>query len=549
MSVITRSTSSSSIILDSGDELDAPQDRGRSRWPKEQAQEQAHWRRKAMAERRLPSEVAVGSKTGSKEDSSFEETSPVPVFDLAGNCQRSCLSDEYQEQSRHEAGTVFSPGNEVQATGSASSSGPIPTPSPGNGLKRAYPAQPSQRASRALGDPQPTMSESLSAITETFLNIDVLDKKQDISRFIAYLLDTIELLDNKTKFLEARNARCVSERLRGSAVDGYPASESLPPGQRVINTPVGKLLHRVLCSNRSHQHDRLFYEDEPTYRDQHWKGEAKLMGDQVVHTLNNYLSLRPTICFLVIKEHNCTPKVEVYHKRGHNIVRSSVQRPETIQIVSPLLRKALVRVAEYQPFEGHWEEDFEMRAPYVFLFHHHDKLVELAQDATYQSVLRPMLEFLTFNYGNEYEEAKALFEEGIVTDDHLCKLFKLNQIVIGRQESGHLEAHVLSKDIAFEGDKIYLEGWSWEYDGNALSRRKWEQDIDVVPHERMRIAALKVHPLEYATAEDIKYLEKRGRKYWSMKNQTCIGYTGWDASEDHQYVCRTHHPNSSRPLH
>lgn len=503
-----------------------------------------------MAERRLLREVAVESKTDSRQDSNFEETSPVPVLGPAGKCQKTCLSDEYQQQSRHEAGTVSSPGNEVQDTGSASSSIPILTPEPNNGLKRACPAKPSQQASRALGDPQPTMSESLSAITETFLNIDVLDQKQDISRFIAYLLDTIELLDNKTKFLEARNAHSVSEGLRGSAGDESPAGESLPPGQRDINTPVSKLLHRVLCSNRSHQHDRLFYEDEPTYRDQHSKGEAKLMGDQVVHTLNNYLSLRPTICFLVIKEHICTFEISyMYQQPGQKRLRSSFQRPETLRIVSPLLRKALVRVAEYQPFNNRSEEDIEMRAPYVFLFHHHEKLVELAQDENYQSVLHPLLEFLASNYGNEYEEAKILFEEGVVTADHIGKLYKPNQMVIGRQELGGLEAHVLTSFSTSESGRISLCGWAWEYDGDMLSRDSWQQFIDAVPDERMQIADLRVHPLEYARAEDIKTLEERGRRYWSLRNQTCICYTGWDAPGDHHYVCRTHHPNSSRPLH
>jgi hypothetical protein len=378
------------------------------------------------------------------------------------------------------------------------------------------------------------MSESLEEITEKFLNIDVLDEKQDISRFVAYLLDTVELLASKVSFLEARDA---------DRRDKTSNSESRPSEYRAGHADifVGKVLHRVICKKTSHQHDDSYFEDEPTYgTDRHFRGETKLIGNKIVHSLDNYIGLHPNICFLVINEHNCTSYERFNPVSGEVQAHPPGPLPEKLRIVSPLLQSALLQIAEYYPAPRGQNLDYlrsqGMLAPYPFLFHHRQVLIQLSLDEMYKDVLRPLLEFLDINYNREYEEASSLFEKGFVTACHISKLFKPNQMVISPAKSGSLEAYILSWCHPLEKDTFFLPGWSWLYDGNELTRQYSRQRIEGVPDEPMRITDLKIYPADFSRDEDIKNLEERGRKFWSMKNQTYLSYTGWDKAREYHYV-------------
>lgn len=397
-----------------------------------------------------------------------------------------------------------------------------------------------QQRGRAVDEVQPTMSESLNAITGKFLKIDVLDGRQDLSRFIAYLLDTVDLLASRVAFLEATDA--------GSSSEGHiDESQPLQPPGGLANVFVGKVLHRVVCAIRSHQHSVSYYEDKPTYRDRHSVGDTVLVGDKIVHNLHDYLDLQQSVCFVVINEHYCGIDTKhENHKGGQKRSRNLGPSAERLRISAPLLQKALFQIAQYDPFPVVRDSEFpqldEMRAPYPFLFHHHKELVELASNEMYEGVLTPLLEFLSRKYGKEYEEANSLFEQGIVTFDHISKMFKPHQVVISRGELNALEAHILHRCHATLRDsKFILSGWSWKYEGNGLDRKVWTEDMDDLLDEQMRITDLKVDPADFAALEDIANLEERGRRFWDMRGQAYVCYTGWDEARRYHYV-RAHPP-------
>lgn len=382
-----------------------------------------------------------------------------------------------------------------------------------------------------------TLAESLSAVAEKFLKIDVLDQKQEVSRYIAYLLDTIDLCHSRIDYLEAKNPIPSTEEPSLSS-----SSPTQPAKDDSTNAFVGRVIHRVFCINRRHQHDTACFEDEPTYKDQHYKDEAKLTGEKLIQNMDTYVNRQPHISFLIIKEHDCTKSNMSHDILGRRVDRFvSSERAERIRIVSPLLQKALTHVGEYHPFPLMFNPDLEraleIDAPYLFLFHHREKLNDLAQDEKYKDVLCPLLQFLAANYSKEYEEADHLFREGAVTAYHVSKLFKPGQMVISRQQKTDiLEAHVLGPGVKIERDKINLFGWSWAFDGTQLQRAMWGQQMESVPDERVPIKDLKIHPAEFAQNEDVEYLVERGKKFWDLRDQTYVCYTGWDCAHEHHYV-------------
>ncbi|KAG6353979.1 hypothetical protein INS49_004950 [Diaporthe citri] len=517
-------------------------DGGWSWFPDTKANDQAKWRRTALAKRANVGGTTAENTPNPKGNVHFQlngnTSKPIDGFD---ECRESLVAASAANENSHSTqasevsqgpGIVYSPGNLVENISAAPEVSPVRSERPSPGSKPFLEDQARNQRDRASQELQPTMAESLNAITEKFLNIDVLDQRQDVSRYMAYLLDAIDMLGARINFLEAKDT---DSRKHPTSQLETPRS----PG-RHTDIFVGKVLHRVTCSNRNHHHPVAYYEDKPTYRDRHSGGEGKLMGDKIVHSLDDYLGLRSKVSFLVVHDHSCTGHFQSDDRTFEDNHRRNLgPNKENLRVVAPLLQEALLKVAEYSPIQGlplAFLRDQGMGAPYPFLFHHHKKLVELAREEIYEGVLRPLLDFLATNYRKEYEEANSLFEAGVVKSCHLTKLFKPNQMVISRSESNVLQACILYSCVILQRGKVLFQGWSFVYDGNGLKRNPWVQEIDGLLDERIRIADLKVHPAKFARPEDIEYLEKRGRRFWSMRNQTYICYTGWDKARLYHYA-------------
>ncbi|KAI0385720.1 hypothetical protein F5Y04DRAFT_155426 [Hypomontagnella monticulosa] len=387
----------------------------------------------------------------------------------------------------------------------------------------------------------PGLAESLSNVSEKYLGVDVLDRTQEVSQFISYLLDTVQMLENKVRYLQAEDDN---------------SSDTSPDIEDRVNIPCGRIIHRVYCSSSFHAHDRVIYEDEPVFRGSSFGGQGGLVGKVQIGNIGTYLNRHLDISFLIIREHSCAESKTVYQyrrqgNRGNNRSLQST-RGERLRIVSPLLQKALAQVAEFhiypEAYQNTGELDdemevlpetgmpYEMDAPYPFLFHHRQKLMELAEQPTYKEVITPLLKFLDENYNSEYEEVENLFGKGCVNAYHISMLFKPNQMVIDRRNPDVLEAYVLSTYATLEKEKINFRGWSWQYDGTVLQRRQWKKAINAIADEPTRISDLVIHPIEFARSEDIQRLETRGKKFWDMKGQVYTCYSGWDRGRERYYT-------------
>ncbi|OBR14150.1 AAA family ATPase [Colletotrichum higginsianum IMI 349063] len=376
---------------------------------------------------------------------------------------------------------------------------------------------------------KPGLAESLSYLTEQHLNIDLLDDNQEVSRFISYLFDTIQMLENQIRYNAADSSS-------SSGSDSEDDQESVGPP-----VPRCRVVHRIFCTNSLHAHDGDMYEDEPRRASASSNGDSGLEAQVEIINLRAYLSSHPEVCFVVIKEHNCALDARSAAIRVWTSGKSGVtsERSERLRIVSPLIQKALAQVAEFQiydePGDREFDEPTEMDAPYLFLFHHRAQLAALAKQETYTAVLSPLLEFLKDNYEQEYQEAEDMFRQGYVNALHLDKLFKPNQMVINCKNPEALEAFILKKYTTVEKNKICFRGWTWQYNGTDLSRTNYHSKMDLVSEEKTRISDLNIHPTEFARDENIKRLTSRGMKFWDMKGQVYTSYTGWDKGREHYY--------------
>lgn len=50
------------------------------------------------------------------------------------------------------------------------------------------------------------------------------------------------------------------------------------------------------------------------------------------------------------------------------------------------------------------------------------------------------------------------------------------------------------------------------------------------------IQELPVYPIKYATQDVLIQLKNRGQKFWNLRYQQYVSYTGWDVKEDENHV-------------
>ncbi|KAK8112173.1 P-loop containing nucleoside triphosphate hydrolase protein [Apiospora kogelbergensis] len=217
-----------------------------------------------------------------------------------------------------------------------------------------------------------------------------------------------------------------------------------------------------------------------------------------------------------------------------------------MQITSTALNEAFKRIAEFEPYDrdsdgrGSWLVG-EMSAPYLFFFHHYQKLHDLMQQkSSYRPILDPLIQFLDQSYAEEYRSANELFQRGLVTAYHSAKLYKPSELLVVRDKyTQTLRARVLGRvpdAVPFENKSIWkLECWSWSYNGREARRDSWAEYTDAFPTEEVPINGLQVYPLKYAKPKDIEKLRETGRRFWSMRHQGLRCYTGWDEKRDRHY--------------
>ncbi|KAI0126176.1 hypothetical protein BJ170DRAFT_462939 [Xylariales sp. AK1849] len=389
---------------------------------------------------------------------------------------------------------------------------------------------------------KPKLASALGAIADEYLELDVLDDNRHTSQYVAFLLDVIQTLQSRLAFQDH---------------DGQESDEkdedSLEQPEKP-DTPRFQVLHRVFCGTASHNHDAAIYEDIPITTRQTQgllAGEELLRGKVEITDVEGYLRRHPAIHFVVFKEHRCnqTPTFTSSWiiRRGlesgpdhFNGTREAIStRQERMQIVSPLLKKAINTIAEFKPdyivFYGPVDDSTEMEAPYNFLFHHRRKLRQLADDSElYRPSLDVLLGYLQENFEQEYLEAERLFEKGVVPETHIERLFRPNQVVVTKDQEVQI-ALSLNEWPVKKFNHLQFSGWRWYYNGRHLRRQPWFGKMELGFLDDKEIRELAICPIDFVQEDSVKGLKERGKQFWSMRSQRLVSYDGWDHHHDYFY--------------
>jgi hypothetical protein len=377
-------------------------------------------------------------------------------------------------------------------------------------------------------DNQPHLGAILGRAAEAHLGLDLYGNTQQ-SMFVRYLLDTIEAIRAERNFLEG-----VLTEPR--PIRGPPAATS--ENKSGLLVPKLAILHRVFCKSPMHGHDQTISEDLPVRVFSERGQDLELSGKTIIRNLTHYCSQNPEISFIIFKEHLCVEDLQAQipwrtqQRRGQSGSDIS-PRAERLHVVSDLLQKALDHVAVCSGPESRIGSTGarEMAAPYLFLYHHRARLSQYGEKATgiMKQNIVVLLDFLQSDYDAEYREADIEFSKGLLTQKHLEKLYRPNEIVIENSE-GRAMAYVVRDWPEIVDKQMKVPCWTWHYDGVSLQRRDAMLKISLPLPEDFTIDKLSFCPMYMASDTAINELRKRGKKFWEMKDQYFGCFSGLDDS-------------------
>ncbi|KAF2662204.1 P-loop containing nucleoside triphosphate hydrolase protein [Lophiostoma macrostomum CBS 122681] len=295
-----------------------------------------------------------------------------------------------------------------------------------------------------------------------------------------------------------------------------------------------RVLHRIFCDKVEHCHHRVVFEDEPLVNDDmQWSHERLLKGERPIFNVETYVHQHQTLEFIIFKEYECfvSRKITEDSKSQLRALSPISGRKERMWIVSPALRSALADSVQSTRHRRAFIKTLvgEIDAPYELLCHACGVFV--LEHKGFKPELESLFGYLLKYYESEYEEAVDLFKEGLVSKQHLGKLFRPNQLVIAQDKRlGISRVGVLDRWIPKRPEGVILEGWCWQYDGSSMVKTTWVKPVMVQLEQPMLIRNLPIFPLEYLNQHEKQDLQDRGTRFWNTRLGVCMEFAGWDAS-------------------
>jgi len=383
----------------------------------------------------------------------------------------------------------------------------------------------------------PGLEGLLSRSIEEYAGYDLLDNSPQ-SQLYGHLIDTIARLRSEVKYLRFKARRGPQDCIKCKTAD-MAAKKAKSEEKPVIRHQV---LHRIFCENVGHYHNCSVYEDEPTRRKGQTGEDTELRGDKRIVNIDQFCAQNPDTVFILFKEYHCYKidplMIDIIDRQDRKKLRISL-RNERLRIVSPILQKALNHVAQCPPYETTGRA--EMAAPYLFLYHHRTLLKDYAsaKGGEIADHISLLLAFINEHYEAEYQEAENQFSAGIVTQKHIEKLYRPNDIVIDRNGLKD-KALVVGSWLGLDHlGNLQLPCWYWEYDGLYLKREGYNLIINSPVDDGSPLSVIGVVPIAMTEHKTLDYLRERGKKFWSMNEQHFTCYSGYDVDKTRFHVSRS----------
>ena len=335
------------------------------------------------------------------------------------------------------------------------------------------------------------------------------------------------------------------------------------------------ILAEVRCSSRTpyDYHSQYLFEDAPYIKGTLRTVSCHLHGRRAIGNLEAYVARRG-LSFVVIRNYSCSANNETlvvvksfeddetsayypmlgksHQKRvpppepreNEVYLDEKVRREveERIVIYSEDLIGKIHKISKFTPGVLVGEENGQpcgplvLIFPYLTIFHHRDELKELAKTGKEEDCeIQCLLLYCDSCQGDKYTRADEIFSKGEMTREFQPFLFHpLEPIVY--HEKDLCSAYISTTFDQSDWFAITFECWSWGSNGVHLGRKLRKMKMHWPKKDRIAITQLEIYPLRYAKQETRDLLLRQGTKYWDLRYQRKIAYSGWDVPRDQKHV-------------
>ncbi|KAK6512578.1 hypothetical protein TWF481_001462 [Arthrobotrys musiformis] len=230
----------------------------------------------------------------------------------------------------------------------------------------------------------------------------------------------------------------------------------------------------------------------------------------------------------------------------HKIGRATTGNPFSITSIEFRdLIVALQNKAKIEDWSGGFRLYDQIYGPHNCILRHIGLI--RAQISTFnlqqQHLLNLLFDFIEDRFGHEYQEAVKLSKEGYVAKHTIPYTICPGDVIVKNDKVNYLNAYIVEtwpqvKDSGTRMASVSFKAWSWKFNGVfekahtgiTLSLDLFEED-DAIEIER-----LEYYPIKYAKAGSKGFLKRRGLQFWRCRKRRFIGYSGWDAENNEQFV-------------
>jgi hypothetical protein len=179
--------------------------------------------------------------------------------------------------------------------------------------------------------------------------------------------------------------------------------------------------------------------------------------------------------------------------------------------------------------------------PYRFVYHHRSQLLAYAKTCkpSIGSQISALLAYVEATCGHRYKQADDLFHQGKTTRPSLEFLFLPGDLLISSTQGSACSAYTLYSWSPLTATGIALDCWGWTFDGLQFRRKHIILTVGGLQrpvHDVVQIHQLPVYPIKYAPQELCNHLKSRGQKFWNLRFQHYVSYSGWDVMKDENHV-------------
>lgn len=348
-------------------------------------------------------------------------------------------------------------------------------------------------------------------------------------------------------------------KANASLADGWPKrakADTNPPAALPITqkddtyaSKFTKTIYMIHCkSGISEYHKATAYKDRPffpTHRDKYYNSDmVHANGLTPIYDLVSYFKEEENNTAITVVRHvRCEENQQLQHDP-----RQLLKWYESVAVSSPVVRQALSHVAQCH-YQGNNDVSTRNKAtdelfgqltlspPKLFLFHHQELLADYIKDhPDALEHVSALLHFCEKKYGSDFKEARSLFDKGLVSQKHLEKLYRPNDIVISHQTAVPT-AYVLSDwPVTLVNGTVKLSCWNWRNNGSGWHRNACDLYVPTIPLSTpMAVKVLEICPASFVSQDTWDMLETRGVKVWNMKDRSYVAYTGYDAQGEDFY--------------